>query len=49
MCGKAFFSIRHGKYSTALESLLAVDQEEGKSNLEIKDAPNLKFPVYSRV
>jgi len=29
VCGKAFFSIRHGKYSTALESLLTVDQEEG--------------------
>lgn len=31
VCGKAFFSIRNGKYSTALESLLNVDQEEGKS------------------
>lgn len=29
LCGKAFFSIRHGKYSTALESLLTIDQEEG--------------------
>ena len=29
MCGKAFFSIRTGKYSTALEFLLDVDQEEG--------------------
>jgi hypothetical protein len=31
ICGKAFFSIRNGKYSSALELLLTVDQEEGKS------------------
>ncbi len=31
ICGKAFFSMRNGKYSTALELLLSVDQEEGKS------------------
>ncbi len=31
ICGKAFFSIRNGKYSSALELLLTVDQEEGRS------------------
>ena len=30
ICGKAFFSIRNGKYSSALELLLSIDQEEGK-------------------
>ena len=30
ICGKAYFSIRNGKYSTALELLLTVDQEDGK-------------------
>ncbi len=29
ICGKAFFSIRNGNYSTALELLLTVDQEDG--------------------
>ena len=31
ICGKAYFSIRNGKYSTALELLLSIDQEDGKS------------------
>lgn len=30
VCGKAFFSMRNGKYSAALELLLSIDQEEGK-------------------
>jgi hypothetical protein len=30
ICGKAYFSIRNKKYSTALESLLTIDQEDGK-------------------
>jgi hypothetical protein len=30
VCGKAFFSIRNGKYSAALELLLSIEQEEGK-------------------
>ncbi len=30
ICGKAYFSIRNEKYSTALELLLSVDQEDGK-------------------
>ncbi len=33
ICGKAFLSIRNGKYSTALELLLNIDQEDGKSYL----------------
>jgi len=33
ICGKAFLSIRNGKYSTALELLLHIDQEDGKSYL----------------
>ena len=31
VCGKGFFSMRSGKYSAALELLLSVDQEEGRS------------------
>ncbi|CAF3398891.1 unnamed protein product [Rotaria socialis] len=29
ICGKAYFSIRNGKYSTALESLLNLNEEDG--------------------
>ncbi|CAF5229630.1 unnamed protein product, partial [Rotaria magnacalcarata] len=28
ICGKAYFSIRNGKYSTALESLLNLNEED---------------------
>ncbi len=30
ICGKAYFSIRIGKYSTALELLNNIDREDGK-------------------
>ena len=30
VCGKAFFSIRNEKYSAALESLVDIEEQEGK-------------------